>query len=368
MTNTGYKQSLYFGDEDTYGSAATVDQPIGLVQSVNPTETNTLIKVRTLGGTRDYSNIVPGKFEISGSFEYYLQGGAFLRQGMSEDTSTTATIDSGPKYHTGQTTTGTAYLHVMGSAESPLADSFPSFTLEFADAEDSGAAAATVNLKRTYTGCRVNQMTVSGNVDNPVSVSVDWMAQGVTVSTGAASAVTEATVDPFVFYQGGVYSTSGTITAYTAIEGTSAICEVNSFDFGVNNNLEATWYVCGTTNVYQTVRGLKNLIAKGRDYTSSLGLHFKNKTQYQRFLGSSSATTSQATLTDYTVVLDFVRSGTIGATPKLKTDNWMRVVMAGVKFADINIAGAPEDIVSENITLDLESAKVYFVDTDASYQ
>ena len=61
MVNTGYKQSVYWANETSYGSAATIDQPLGLVQSINPTETNNVIKVRTLGGTRDYNNIVPGK-------------------------------------------------------------------------------------------------------------------------------------------------------------------------------------------------------------------------------------------------------------------------------------------------------------------
>ena len=95
MTNMGYKQTLYWANEAKYGSAAVINRPIGLVQSVNPTETNNLIKIRTLGGTRDYNNIVPGKFEISGSLEYFLQGGAFLRQAMGEDTASTATVDSG---------------------------------------------------------------------------------------------------------------------------------------------------------------------------------------------------------------------------------------------------------------------------------
>ena len=364
MTNTGYRQYLYFGDEDSYGAAATVDQPIGLVQTVSPTEKNNLIKVRTIGGTRDYSNIVPGKFEISGSFDYLLQGGAFLRQGMSEDSGSTATVDLGPRFHTG----ANSYVHVMGSALSPASDSFPSFTLEFTDYEDSGDDADTANLKRTFTGCRVNQLTISGDVDNPVKVNVDWMAQGVTVSTGAPSSVSAYSADPYVFYQGGVYATSGAITAHTSIDDTSNICEVNSFDFGVNNNLEATWYVCGTTATTQTLRGLKHLLPKGRDYTSSLGLHFKNKKQYQRFLGAASATESQGTLTEYYVVIDLARSGSPASSPQVNTDDWLRIVMSGVKFGDINIAGAPEDIVSQNITLEVEAAKIYVVDTDASYK
>ena len=156
--------------------------------------------------------------------------------------------------------------------------------------------------------------------------------------------------------------------AYTVVEDASKICEVNSFDFSVNNNLEATWYVSGTCAAKQTLRGLKNLLVKGRDYDASLNLHFKDKTMYQRFLGSSSATAGGgATLSSYTVVLDFVRSGTIGSK-KLKTDNFMRIVLDDCKFNDINITGSPEDLVSQNLGIFVESAKIYVVDLDTDYK
>ncbi|MDX1278563.1 phage tail tube protein [Oceanihabitans sediminis] len=357
MVNTGYKQKLYFGDEDNYGTIVPVDQPIGLVQSVSPTESNNLMKIRTLGGTRDFSNIVAGKFEVSGTFDYYLQGGAFLRQAIGEDTGTTDTVDSGPR----NPASGN-YLHVMGSAASPLADNFPSFTLDFTDYEGPNDPG---NFRRTYNGCRVNTLSISGTVDEPVSVTCDWMAMGVTVSTTDNAAVTEYTQDPYVFYQGAVYSTTGTIDSSTVIDEDSVICEVNSFDFSVNNNLEATWYICGTTSTDQTLRGLKGLIPKGREYDASLNLHFKDSKMYQRFLGSDTATTSQGTLTKYQVVIDFVRQGTIG-TPATG-DDWMRIVMEDCAFDDMNITGAPEDIVNESIGVFVRSAKIYVSDDDADY-
>lgn len=363
MVGSGYDQHLSFADESLYGSADVVDQPIGLVQSVNPTETNNLIKVRTMGGSRDYSNIVPGKFEVSGSMEYYLQNGPFLRMAFGEDTATSATIDSGPKYHTGAAT----YQHCMGSAASPEADDFPSFTLEFTDAEDTGAT-GTNNLKRTYTGCRVNGLTISGSVDEPVKVSCDWIAQGVTVSTAEETSITQSTDDPFVFYQGAVYCTSAGVAYWESIATTNGqLAEVNGFDFSINNNLEATWYISGTTNPNQTLRGLKNLLVKGRDYEGNLNLHFRDKSMYQKFLGSNTATQSAGVLNKYQVVLDFVRSGTIGSDPKLAADDVMRFVLGSCAFDTINITGSPEDLVSESIGLSIESCKAFVVDTDSSY-
>jgi hypothetical protein len=359
---TGYKQTLFFGNETAYGSAAVIDTAPGLVQSVTPTETNNLIKVRTMGGTRDYANIVPGKFEVNGSFDYLLQTGNFLRFAFGEDSGSTSVTDANPGVHT-----GASFVHTMGSYAPLGVNSFPSFSLEFNDYEDDGAAAATANLKRMFTGCRVNNLAIAATVDEPVKVTCDWIGQGVTVSTAASASVTAPTVDPFVFYQGWVYATTGAITSYTSIASTSRIAEVNGFDFSINNNLEPTWYISGTTSTRQTLRGLKGLIPKGRDYDGTLRLHFKNKTMYQRFLGSTTATASQGTLTAYYVVLDFCRVGTPTSSPKLITDNWMRMVLTS-KFDTNAISGSPEDIVGQDLGLAISRAVCYFVDATANYK
>jgi hypothetical protein len=361
MVNTGYKQDVAWGNETSYGSAAAITQSVGIVQSINPTETNNLIKLRTLGGNRDYSNIVPGKFEISGSMEYYLQGCAFLRQAIGEDTADTSTVDSGA------TAYGSSYLHIMGSADSPLVDSFPSFTLEFADSEDAGGVDS-VNLKRLYTGCRVNSMTINGSVDDPVTVSIDWLAKGVTVSSAAATVVADSTNDPYVFYQGGVYATSANITNDTtqAALADDAIAEINNFSVTVNNNAEAKWYWAGTQNSTDTLRGAKFIIPKGRDYEASLSLDFKNKAMYQRFLGSNAATEGGgATLSKYQIAIDMVRQGTIGTTTG--EPDYVRIVLASCAFNDISITGAPENIVGEEISVAVKKAKFYVVDDDADY-
>ena len=366
MTNTGYKLDVHFANESAYGTgASTVRQPIGLVQSCNPTESNSLIKIRALGGTRDYASIVPGQFSISGTFDYFLQGGAFLRMAMGEDTGTSATIDSGPKI-----STAGSYRHCMGSAASPGTDSFPSFQLEVTDSEDTGAAATTANLKRKFRGCKVNSLTITGSVDEPVKVAVDWQAQSVDISTSAAFSATTYSQDPYVFYQGAVYLTSGAIRGTQALIGvaeTEMCGNVNSFTFGVNNNLEGVWYISGTCSTQQSLRGLKNLLTKGRDYTASLGLHFRNKNIYQKFLGSATATKPASTIGKYQVALDFMRSGYPGSTPKAVTNDWMRIALGSVSFNTINIAGGPEDVIGEQLDIFVKNAKIWVVDTDASY-
>jgi hypothetical protein len=256
----------------------------------------------------------------------------------------------------------------MGSANSPGVNSFPSFSLEFTDAEDAGTAADTANLKRTYLGCRVNNLGISGSVDEPVKVSVDWMAKRVVVSTAAATSVTEYTQDPFIFYDGFVYLTTGAVTGVTTPTAlkTSALCQVMSFDFGLNNNLEAHWYIAGTCSTLDSARASKAIIPKGRDYDLKLGLHYTNKTMYQRFLGALNATTDQKTLAKVQIALDMIKSGVPGTTAA--GDNYMRMVLSSASFDDIAINGAPEDIVNNDVTIFCKAAKVYFVDNVSSYR
>jgi hypothetical protein len=260
----------------------------------------------------------------------------------------------------------------MGSVASPGVNSFPSFTLEFNDYEDDGTAATTANLKRTYIGCRVNSLTVSGSVDEPVKVAVDWLAKRVSVSTAVSSNVTQYTMDPFVFYDGYVMATSVAVTgispAYSALKiSTSALAEVLSFDVTVNNNCEAGWYITGTTSTEKSARGARYIIPKGRDYALKLGMHYKNKKLYQRFLGSITATTDQKTPTKPQIVIDLMKTGAPGIVAD-GTHHYCRMVFSSCVFDDIVINGSPEDIVGNDVTVFTKSVKAYFVDSVSSYK
>jgi len=366
MPNSGYSQAVRWGNETAYASTAVISKDMGVVQSMQPSEKNNLFKIRTIGGNRDYKTIVPGKFEISGRHDYYLQGGAFLRQAFGEDTATTSTIDSGAKLYGG---VASLYKHCMGSANSPGVNAYPSFSLEFTDYEDTGALTTTKNLKRVYTGCRVNNLTITSSVDEPVKCAVDWMAKRVTVSTGAATSITEYTEDPFVFYQGYVFLTSGVATCGTpqaTLKG-SVLALINNFDFSINNNCEAGWYISGTTSATDSARSAKFIIPKGRDYSLKLGMHFNTKDLYQKFLGATGATTDQKTMAKYQVVLDMLRgTGTIG-TPATGL-NYIRLMFSSAVFDDIAVNGAPEDIVNQDITVFAKNVKCWFVDSVASYK
>ena len=366
ITNSGYAQSIFYANEPTgkYGSTVTVNSDIGLVQNVSPAEKNSVFKIRKLGGTRDYAALVSGKFECGGSFEYMLQDSKFIRQAFGEDSGSTAVTNSGPRYvHAVGGVTGTTYHHVMGSAESPGVNDFPSFTLELND--DENETTGTSTFKRIYNGCRVDSLSIAGEVDSPVSVNVDYIAQKVTVSSAGKTSVVEQTEDPFVFYQGGVYI--GNTPFGTALP-TGTVAEVNSFEFTLNNNLEAAWFINrGVENAWENLKCLKSLIPKGRDMESRLSFNFKDKTQYERFLGATGATSPQLTFTKPTVVIDLVRGGGPGSVSTSANNDWVRLELASVIFDDVTIDGSPEDVVSEEYSISVRSCKFHSLDDISSY-
>lgn len=379
MAATGYKQKVRWAAEvpnHPYGSyIGAMNRSLGLVQSVTPGEKNNLIKVRTLGGNRDYNNIIPGKFEVSGSMEYLLQKSDFIRMAIGEDTATTTTIDSGPRVDY-PCPTAARYLHVMGSADSPGINDFPSFQLELTDFEESDSiveAGNKVNLRRTYVGCRVNSLTLSATIDEPVKISVDWLGKRVIVSSSDQTYSTENTEEPFVFYQGMVYQTSAEATAGDTRDVFCAgtyqhLGLVNNFDLTINNNAEAVWYICGTTTSYDSIRSAKQIYPKGRDYELKLGMHYQDRTMYERFLGAVNATADQASFTKPQIVMDFVRSGEIGsAIEPVSSPDYIRMVAASVVFDDMSINAAPEDIVGNDTSVFVKSLKFYAVDDIASY-
>ena len=365
--STGYRQHLYWGDETKYGSATAIDEDLGVVQSITPGEKNNLIKIRTIGGNRDYKTVLPGKFEISGSMDWYLQGGSFLRQCIGEDTASTATVDSGPRLLYTSSGGGSTYLHVMGSANSPTTDDYPSFTLEFTD--DEGLTSGSTNLQRTYRGARVNTFSMNANIDEPVKCSVDWMAMNVDAGTASASSPTEYTLDPYVFYQGGVYLTAAVVNGETKQSAMSSdvVAYCNTFDFTINNNCEAYWYISGTTDTTQSKRGPKFIIPKGRDTDLKLGLHFESKSMYQRFLGNVTATSPSTDIDKFQIAVDLLRTGVVGSA-MAATDDWLRIVVASASFDDIAINGAPEDVVSNDVTVFGKSFKVYVADSVSTYK
>jgi len=184
---------ISYGEESSYGTEVTPDQFL-LARTVDPSERVNLKRIRH-AGNRGYFIQILGKKEYSGSFEYLVQNGKFLKFALG------ACSDSGSDPYTHEITEN---------------DTLPSFTLEVAMG----------SFVRRYAGCKVSKLTISNAIDEPLRASVDWIAQSVT-KYGTATSVTDVTTEPYVFSQGAVTINS------------QAAAGVQSFDWTFDNGSHA---------------------------------------------------------------------------------------------------------------------------------
>ena len=217
----GGKVQLTTRVESTYGTdPGGSDDKMQLVSNLTQTMKNNMLQLYTLGGGRSYKQIIPGKFECSGSLEFDVQNGQFMRfclGGISTATTTTTNFD-------GATITGTPTSALKRYCVSE-SDALPSFTMQAVDQSDASAT----DIKTIYTGVKVNQLTLKADTENPLHATVDWMAQKPLLSTGDYSALVPTGYNdvPFMFYRGqlvmglgtyGPHATSKTVSSLFASE------------------------------------------------------------------------------------------------------------------------------------------------------
>jgi hypothetical protein len=208
--------------ETTYGTdAAGTDDKMQLVTNFTSNMKNNMLQIYTLGGGRSYQQIVPGKFEVSGSVEYEVQNGYFLKYclgAISSATTTTTNFD-------GTTITGTPTAALKRYAVTE-ADALPSFTMQITNQSDATAT----DIKTIYTGTEVNQLGLKFDTENPLHASVDWIAQKPVTSTGDFSALAPTAFNdvPQMFYRGqllintGDYGAAGTGASNTLTDTSKA--------------------------------------------------------------------------------------------------------------------------------------------------
>ena len=394
-------------DYGKYDSAGTDDKLL-LTTNYTPSLRNNFIKIYTLGGGRSYKKAVPGKLECSGSFEYDVQNGDFLKYALGTlSSATTATVDFDGVTITG---TPTSDLKSYTIIESDVVDSF---TKDVYTISELGG-----DFKHRYVGCKVNQVSMKADTENPLKATIDWVAQTVTTTTGTVAAPTNTCFDdvPKMFYQGqllidagdmgtgtGTLNTltdstkswtvnafqtnyvviddigiafpiaSNTATALTVVgtpsTGTYAITpkstytagqvvQCNSIDSTLTNTLESYWSISNDTG-----RGVKFLIEKIREYTLNLDLNFTNSEQLGRFYTGAEAGVAPTTTAEYTpfmVVLNYKTATSDG-------DNFkeMRIVYDDVVFDETSLPVNPQDILKQTVTAFAKSSAVYYITDDA---
>ena len=397
------------GNYGTYASGGDDDYRV-LVTTFNPNFKNNMIRIYTLGGGRSYAQVVPGKFEASGSFEYDVQNGDLFKYAYGSVTSgTQATKDLDGTEITGSPT---AALKAYVVTES---DTLDSFSMDITQISSQSAE----DVRHRYAGVKINQLSLKADTENPLKATVDWLAQKPTTVVDSLSAPSTTSFDdvPKMFYQGqlligtGDYGANGTGTLNTmtdsskswtadqwntnyiliddtgmafvitdndattlTVSGTPSsgayfitpksaytsaqVIQCNSIDSTLTNNLEQYWSFTNDTG-----RGVRFLLEKQREYTLTLDMNFSNADQLGRFYDSTGSISdsgkSPTTTTEYTpfmIVVDYKTSTSDGDDYK-----GMRVVYDDVVFDEDSLPVDPMDILKQTITAYAKRSAIFYI-------
>jgi len=259
LAKAGIDTFALYEVEATYGvmpdmSSGSVH--FGIVQSFGPSDRNNLIEVRGFKGLassagRDIYKLLGGKLEFSISIEFQPQHFDWLQYVLGT--------------RTGAGTVASPYVYT-GS------DTLSSITIS------SSHELGGTDRNWYYLGCKINTMTMSATVGEPVKVTLDIIGADIYPNTTKLTNVNLDTTD--------VYSFEGCSMEYPNATAVTNI--IDSFEISIGNNIEVL-YGLGS-------RVGKAGIEKNRDY----GVKFTFKemdtnTYSDDFLGVVAGTTTATT-------------------------------------------------------------------------
>ena len=240
--------TFLIGAESTYGTAVTADKDVGLVQSFTPSDKRILDEVYA-SGSRQVQQLVPGKVEFTHDYEVDLQNGRpfeYLFGGVSH-----------------VETTGD-WKHTF-SIESTL----PSFTIE----SSFNAAADSVFI---YDGCKTGSGTINLDTQGILKGTFSGVSQGVDTSTSSASA---AVISDLAV----LHYKNSTLSVGTA-DSEVNVGKLQTFNLVIDNELIAVDQA-GSVEICE-------LVASNFSMKFDFTMTFEDMTQYEFFLGGTSAAVS----------------------------------------------------------------------------
>lgn len=287
-----------------FGTAVTAAKHLGgYVQSVNMTERNNTERVPAVGQRASAAQIAKG-YDISGSIEYVYQNGKFLAYALGNSAAPTGT-----------------YIHTI-----TCTDRLPSFTMGISHN-------STINVVRTYAGCKVNQLRISGGLDQPLKVTADILAQTISVAATALAQATDAETDDVLAPQ----------MATLAIGGTP-VAQVQNFELSINNNLEYPHQI-GHRLAAAGIEKLREIDLRATfNFEDTEGI-----TQYKSFLADAASPYTPVDTTDIvgasTATLTITNGGAAGSTLR------SIVINLGVfKIDEYSISTPVDGIVTADIS------------------
>ena len=211
------------------------------MQEFTPTETEGWVEQRFVGGgTRNVNNFVLGPTDVTARLVFNPQNFELMAYALGLNTD-----GAGSQ----------VVAHTMSELNST--GTFPSFAIE----EAKGLP--TIE-SRTYRGIIVNTAELSGRQGEPLTVSMDLVAQSGSAGT-SITAVTSGTKVPYM-WSDTLLNISG-----AALNLTGFLDETTEFTWSLNNNLTNFHYVNGS-------RVIGKPIPTNRDYEATVTLHMTDVT------------------------------------------------------------------------------------------
>ena len=277
----GYDSAIGVAEETAYGTFKTSTAFIEFNTEAMKQEREEM-KLASINTTRDYTKRLIMNETVSGSIEAPFNAAEdamalIVKQAMG-GTSTVNTIAAGAVEHT----------FLAGDMESNKGTSTATDIKGLSVAVRRGGARATNNTFN-YAGCRVNTLTIKGEVGSPVLLTAELIGQTASMSATIPT-VSFSNVLPLNFV--GISITSGDSITNLSVE------YFTSFEFVLTNNLSDQRRLGS--------RSVSTLPPVMRDISLTLGQRFDTITAYERFKTN--------TLTAIKIVCDSATTITAGGT------------------------------------------------------
>lgn len=254
----GFRSIFALANETTFGTgpSALTGASYFEATSVGMKREIEEMKSEEINTTRSYTRRFQMNQSISGSIEkdlHPVDGIPLLIHALGGVVTSTGT-------------TATGYTHTMIPNETNIvtaAATQTSLSLFVRKGGDQGYV---------YNGCRIGQMTVTGEIGSPIKVAYDVTGQkGTTTAALTDTAVSFSSVRPFLFKDATMQyaSTTAQLTSTAAIQ-------LVGFELTVNNNIDSDQRALGQDTVVDLPPGR-------RDVSLKLTMRYDTTTSYTRF-------------------------------------------------------------------------------------
>ncbi|MDD5459831.1 MAG: phage tail tube protein [Phycisphaerae bacterium] len=321
----GYKSWLGVGLETSYGTKLTATAFLEFISeslAVNKEST----KLETINTSRNPIKRFQGNESVEGTIETYLNPASVAQMHLLNN------CLAGTVTSSGDANTGYSHIVYQGDRE----DSFSSLTLQKRVGNGSTF---------DFTGCRVNSVSIKGEVGNPISFSAEIIGQHGTISSDTVT-VSFPNVIPMLWR--GVTFKTGVWDSMTSVLASGATEYIRGFELTINNNLIAdeTARSMGTATVDFIKHGMAEItfkITQRYDTTTAFVRGFTQTAYAMGLLLDSGITAgSAAGGTTYSMLIELPKCYYKTQTPQVSDAN---IVTQEIEF-DVIASSQGADAIS----------------------